>query len=187
MVVFTELLCPLPNWLAALNQAFADHGTDRIFGGKVINAHGSIIHAGMVLNDNNAPVSAYLHLNTDFAPANKERSFPMMDHMVCLSANLFLNLGGFSPRAGIYALMDLCLKARQRNKDNTTCIFIPGLQMLKPNDVQHIPAQDAIFFFARWHGLLWDNEESLYHNEGISHQQLDAARMAQAQKQVNGF
>ena len=83
--------------------------------------------------------------------------------------------------------MDLCLKARQRNKDNTTCIFIPGLQMLKPNDVQHIPAQDAIFFFARWHGLLWDNEESLYQSEGISHQQLDAARMAQAQKQVNGF
>jgi len=187
MVVLTELLCPLPNWLAALNQAFTDHGTDKIFGGKVINAHGSIIHAGMVFNDNNAPVSAYLHLNTEFAPANKERSFPMMDHLVCLSANLFLNLGGFSPRAGIYALMDLCLKARQRNKDNTTCIFIPGLQMLKPNDVQHIPAQDAIFFFARWHGLLWDNEESLYQSEGISHQQLDAARMAQAQKQVNGF
>jgi hypothetical protein len=187
MVVLTELVCPLPNWLAVLNQAFATHGADKIFGGKVINAHGGIVHAGMVLNNNNAPVSAYLHLNTDFAQANRERSFPMMDHMVCLSADLFLNLGGFSPRAGTYALMDLCLKNRLKKNDNTTCVFLPDLQMLKTHNVQHIPAQDAVFFFARWHGLLWDNEESLYQSEGISHQQLDTARMAQAQKQVNGF
>jgi hypothetical protein len=111
----------------------------------------------------------------------------MMDHMVCLSADLFLNLGGFSPRAGTYALMDLCLKNRLKKNDNTTCVFLPDLQMLKTHNVQHIPAQDAVFFFARWHGLLWDNEESLYQSEGISHQQLDTARMAQAQKQVNGF
>lgn len=187
MIVLTELVCPLPNWLEVLNKAFADHGAGKIFGGKVINAHGGIIHAGMVLNNNNAPVSAYRHLNTDFAPANKERSFPMMDHMVCLSADLFLNLGGFSPSAGIYALMDLCLKARLKKNDNNTCVFLPGLQLLKPHDVQDIPVQNAVFFFARWHGLLWDNEESLYQSEGISHQQLDTARMAQAQKQVNGF
>jgi hypothetical protein len=187
MIILTELISPLPNWLAVLNKAFADHGTDKIFGGKVINTHGGIIHAGMVLNNNNAPVSAYLHLNTDFAPANKERSFPMMGHMVCMSADLFLSIGGFSPKAGTYALMDLCLKARLKKNDNNTCIFLPELQMLKPHDVQSVPTPDAVFFFARWHGLLWDNEESLYQSEGITHRQLDTARMAQAQKQVNGL
>ncbi|MCG8551385.1 MAG: hypothetical protein MI799_13365 [Desulfobacterales bacterium] len=187
IIVFTELACPLQNWLAVLNKAFSTHGTDKIFGGKVTTAQGSIVHAGMVLNTNNSPVSAYLHLNTGFAPANRERSFPMLDHMVCLSAGLFLKSGGFSPRAGTYALMDLCLKIRQQTQSNNTCVFLPGLQILKPHEVQEIPAGDALFFFARWHALLWDNENSLYQNEGISPRQLDAARMAQAQKQVNAF
>jgi len=182
IAVLTELVCPLANWLAALNRAFATHGTDKIFGGKVINPHGSIIHAGMVLNTNNAPVSAYLHLDAGFAPANKERSFPMVDHMVCLSADLFLKLGGFSPGAGTYALMDLCLKARHGTDDNNACIFLPGLQMLKNHYVQPPPAGDAIYFFARWHARLWDNEDSLYKHDGVSPRQLDAARMARAQK-----
>jgi hypothetical protein len=100
---------------------------------------------------------------------------------------VFLSIGGFSPKAGTYALMDLCLKARLKKNDNNTCIFLPELQMLKPHDVQSVPTPDAVFFFARWHGLLWDNEESLYQSEGITHRQLDTARMAQAQKQVNGL
>ncbi|WP_321494905.1 hypothetical protein [uncultured Desulfobacter sp.] len=182
IAVLTELACPLANWLAELNRAFSTHGPDKIFGGKVINSHGSIVHAGMVLNANNAPVSAYLHLGADFAPANREQSFPMVDHMVCLSADLFLKLGGFSPRAGIYALMDLCLKARCRTNNNTACIFLPGLKILKNYSNQSPPAKDAIFFFARWHAILWDNEDSLYQSQGISHQQLDAVRMARAQQ-----
>ncbi len=111
----------------------------------------------------------------------------MLDHMVCLSADLFRKSGGFSPKAGIYALMDLCLKIRQHTKNNNACVFLPGLQILKTHDVQEVPAGDALFFFARWHALLWENENSLYQSEGISPQQLDAARMAQAQKQVKAF
>ena len=182
IAVFTQRTCPLANWLAALNRAFSTHGPDKIFGGKVINSHGSIIHAGMVINTNNAPVSAYLHLDTDYAPANKKRSFPMVDHMICLSTNLFLKLGGFSPKAGTYALMDLCLKARYKIKSDNACIFLPGLQILKNHHVQPPPANDAIFFFSRWHATLWENEDSLYKYDGVSPQQLDAAHMDRAQK-----
>ena len=186
IVVFTELACPLADWLDALNSAFAAHGTDKIFGGKVINSHGSIVHAGMVLNTNNSPVSAYLHLGADFAPADKERSFPMLDHLLCLSADLFLKLGGFSPEAGAYALMDLCLKARLGTNSNNACMFLPGLKILKDHNLKLPTTDHAVFFFSRWHALLWDNENSLYQSEQISFEQLDTARMAQARKSGPG-
>ncbi len=141
----------------------------------------------MVININNSPVSAYLHLNHRLAPANRERSFPMLDHMVCLSADLFRKSGGFSPKAGIYALMDLCLKIRQHTKNNNACVFLPGLQILKTHDVQEVPAGDALFFLPDGMHCFGKMKTASIQSEGISPQQLDAARMAQAQKQVKAF
>ncbi len=182
IAIFTELVSPMPHWLTALNKAFSTYGAHKIFGGKVINAFGSIIHAGIILNTNNAPVSAYQHLDHRFPQANIERAFMMLDHLVCLSRTFFSDLGGFSPRTGANALMDLCLKAGFETKDTRASIFLPDLQLLKKGPAANTTAEDAIHFYARWHGVLWANEDALYKQDGITRQQLDAARMARAQK-----
>ncbi|MCG8684765.1 MAG: hypothetical protein MI892_07820 [Desulfobacterales bacterium] len=185
-LVFTsELDCPLPNWLKALNNGFSKYGTKKIFGGKLINKFENIVHAGMVMNVNNAPVSAYLHLDSRFVHANKERPFLMVDYVVALSRDFFAELGGFSPNTGTNAYMDICLKAHQLTKDESCCIYLPQMEFLKNSPTATSPSKNAIHFYAKWHGMLWDNEDRLYEDDGISPLQLDAARMTRAQELAN--
>lgn len=185
IVIFSQLDCPLPNWLSALNNGFTKYGKNKLFGGKLINKFENIVHAGMVLNANNAPVSAYLHLDSQFRQANQERSFLMMDHMIAGSRSFFAQLGGFSPETGSNAFMDICLKARQHTNDQSCCIFLPGLEILKNSPTTSPSYESAIHFYGKWHGILWENEAKLYEDDGISSLQLDAARMTRAQQLAN--
>ena len=182
IAVLSELACPTANWLSVLNESFSKYGSQKVFGGKILDPSGSIIHAGIVLNANNAPVSAYMHLDDNFAQANREREFLMVDHMVSLSRKFFARLGGFSPETSENAILDLCLKARDNTGYEDACIYLPGLVMLKNPESKNPGQEAAIHFYARWHKVLWDNEDNLYKKDNISRQQLDGMRMARAQQ-----
>lgn len=184
-VFFSELACPKPGWIDALSTGIKKHGAKKIYGGKVINKFNNIIHAGVVLNGNNAPVSAYLHLDSKFPHANKERPFQLLDHLLALSTDFFCDLGGFSPEAGANSFMDICLKANNHSGDVPSCIFLPDLEILKETPKIIHNHDDSIYFYAKWHGLLWDNEDNLYNKDNVSKLQLEAARMTRAMEISN--
>ena len=182
LVIFSELLFPFPQWITHLKTGMATWGENKIFGAKIINKFKNIVHAGMVLDANHSPVSAYRHLSFDFPEANRERPFQMLDGFIALSRNFFANLGGFSPEAGPYAFMDICLKAFEQTKDWNTCVFLPQCTLLQDYTRPPLSPDQAIEFFGRWHGTLWDSETRLYEADGISPTRLDEARMARAQE-----
>jgi len=169
---------PLENWLACLGQAIEDYGTKRLFGGRIENLFGSLVHAGMVLNPNNSPISAYQNLDADFPNALKERSFQILDHCIAVDRNFFLELGGFWNKSGGYAFMDLCLRAKQYTGDIDVAMYLPKVRFLQLD--QQTPSTDqdaAIHFYGRWHGVLWDNEDKLYAKDGISRMEVQKALM----------
>jgi hypothetical protein len=146
-----------------------------------MDQRGSLVHAGMVLDKNHSPVSAYKHLASDFPPAIKERSFKMLGHFICIHRDFFHELGGFWEKTGKFAFMDICLRADIYRKKNDTCIYIPDAGMVSLNDNNDpFNSDDSICFFGKWQGVLWENQEALYTKDKITKAELDAARMAQA-------
>ena len=176
-------LLPLPNWLYHLKRGIEQYGEDKILGAKIMDQRGSIVHAGMVLDKNHFPVSAYKHLASDFPPAIKERSFKMLDYFICIHRAFFHQLGGFWEKTGKFAFMDICLRADTYRKKDDTCFYIPHAGMVSLNDNNDpFNPDDSIYFFGKWQGGLWENQDSLYETDKITKAELDAARMAQAMK-----
>ncbi len=169
---------PLEDWLACLGQAIENHGKKRLLGGRIESLSGGLVHAGMVLNPNNSPISAYQNLDAEFPKALKERSFQILDHFIAVHRNFFLELGGFWDKSGGYAFMDLCLRAKEYTGDMDVAMYLPKVRFVQIDQQSPSTDQDAaIHFYGRWHGVLWDNEDKLYAQDGISRMEVGRALM----------
>jgi len=169
---------PEENWLYNIREAIEKYGSQRLFGVRIENPFGSLIHAGMVLNPNHAPVSAYEHLATDFPAALKERPFQLLDYFIAINREFFLELGGLGPKMGRYAFMDLCLRAREKSGNEDVAIYLPRVRFIQLVEKRRkLDVDAAIEFYGRWHGTLWDNEDRLYNQDGISRMEVQAALM----------
>ena len=180
ILFFSELVVPCENWLAIINRGFEKYGSRQIFGAIIENKYHNIIHAGVVFNSNNSPVSAYKHLDADFPHANKERAFQALDYFIAIKKELFIELGGFWHKAGEYAFMDLCLRTSNDTQDPEIATLLPQLHLLKLKESTGLNLENSINFFSRWHGRLWDNEDILYKADGVSNLQLESARLTRA-------
>jgi hypothetical protein len=181
LIFLEKNLAPLKGWLSCLDRAFSKHGNNKLFGARICDQNGKIASAGIVIDHNNAPVCAYPHLNMDFPGVLKQRSFQMVDHMVALKKKLFLTSGGFTPDAGGYWMMDLCLKTLQSTNDGDTVIYLPDLKMIFLGPVPaKTKTDDAVYFYGKWTGHLWESEKKLLQEDKISQQDLAHAKMAAA-------
>ncbi|MFH2060658.1 MAG: hypothetical protein ABIJ59_17370 [Pseudomonadota bacterium] len=181
LVFMNQGLTPTSAWLDELKNGFATHGTQKIFGARVINRFKNIVHAGIIVNPNNEAMSAYAHLDENFPPALTERPFPMVDHFLCMNRSLFFKTGGFHTKTGKYKFLDFCLRTRDILQDPDAVIYLPKLRLLQPgNNLVPHKDEDSIFFHSRWHGELWENEDLFYKKDGVSCLQLEAARMTRA-------
>ncbi len=177
-------LVPFPHWLACFGKGFERHGRKKIFGARILDETGSLVHAGMVVDINNSPVAAYPHLEPEFACAMKERPFQMLDYVLCADRNVFCKLGGFVPQAGKFAFMDLCLRANQE-QGNDSCMYLPKVCLMFQTPRSDDFDQDAsVYFYGKWHGTLWENQMSLYEEDHITQDQVDTARMNRAASTV---
>lgn len=176
-------LMPMPKWLYHLKNGIKKYGKTKILGARILDRRGSILHAGIVLDKNHAPVSAYKHLAAEFPAAMKERSLKMLDLFICINKNFFHEVGGFWGKAGKFVFMDICLSADTFGKENDSCTYIPKACMVSLGEkIEPSVFDDSIYFFGKWHGALWENEEKLYATDKITSAELNAARIAQSMK-----
>ena len=178
-------LAPLKGWLDCLNNAFLKYGKNKLFGAQICDNNGRIANAGMVVDHNNSPVSAYQHLNTNFSGVLKERSFQMVDHFVAIKKNLFFKTGGFTPDAGKYLFLDICLKACQSTNDPNTIVYLPKLKMIF---LDHLNPKknpdDSIYFYGKWNGCLWESGKKLHQEDGISSKDIAHAKITSAMEAI---
>ena len=181
LIFLSSRLVPLPGWLKALGRGIQKHGRNKLFGGRITDNQGKIIHAGMVVDTNSQPVSAYIHTRADFPPALKERPFQIVDLLAAMERDLFLKVGGFSENSGGKAFMDLSLTMQRRSCADHPVIYLPKLHLTTPM-AETIPTttDDIIYFSGRWTGALWPSESKLYHNDGVNQEKLAGERMAAA-------
>ncbi|MFO7752581.1 MAG: hypothetical protein R6V41_05625, partial [Desulfobacteraceae bacterium] len=151
LLFFRNCLAPLPEWLDLLKKGFETHGDATIFGSRIADGNNQIVHGGVAVDHNNAPVNLFSHLDIDFPAALKKRALMMVDHFCGVEKNFFCRLGGFTKKAGDRIFPDLCLKARKQNKDTDSAVYLPDVKMLmleKPP--AKTDAESSAYFFARW-------------------------------------
>ncbi len=185
LIFLEKNLAPLKGWLDCLHQAFLKHGSDKVFGAQISDRNGKIASAGVVVDRNNTPVSAYRYLQVDFASALKERSFQMVDYFVAMKKNLFCKIDGFTPQAGKYLFLDICLKAALCTRDPHAVVYLPDLKMIFLDHIhQKDLPDDAIYFYGKWNGCLWESEKNLHETDGISREALAHAKLAAAMQSI---
>lgn len=186
LLFFDMNILPMPEWLYHLKKGIKKHGANCILGARIIDKRNCLVHAGIVLDTNHAPVSAYKHLGAQFPQAMKARSFKMLDYFICINKTFFHRLGGFCETAGQFAFMDICLRADTYEKSKDRCQYVPEACMVSFNENKKIfNPEDSIYFFGRWHGVLWDNQNTLYSADKITKADLDAAQIAQSMATAN--
>ncbi|MCP3873433.1 MAG: hypothetical protein GY699_09805 [Desulfobacteraceae bacterium] len=182
LIFMEKTLAPTQGWLTALKEGMTNFNKNTIFGARIINKFNNIVHAGMVVNANGSPVSSYLYVDKKFPPAQTQRPFMMVNHFLCLNKNTFLKIGGFEAKAGVYAFLDYCLKSTKISNHQETVQYLPRLELIQvAPKTSAISKDDSIFFYSKWHGSLWENEDRLYQKDGVSKLQLEAARMTRVQ------
>lgn len=183
LIFLDRYLAPLNGWLDVLGKGMAGNASSGIFGGRICSRQGKIAHAGLVVDRNHTPVSAYRHLDMDFPGVRKQRSFQMLDHCVVLKKSVFVRAGGFSSGAGNYRFMDLCLKIDRITDNKDAVMYLPELKLIfldTPPD--RAAGGQSIYFYGRWHGTLWESETHLHEKDGFSPRDLDQARVTAAMR-----
>ena len=167
-------LLPQARWLYFLKKAIKKHGITKILGARIIDRKNSILHAGIVLDENHSPVSAYQYLAGDFPNANKERGFELLDHFICINRKVFHSMGGFWEPTGKFMFMDICLRT-------DACMYVPDVCLVSLRERPSLFDPDAsICFWGKWHGKLWENQEALYEADNITKKEMMAARLSQS-------
>lgn len=186
LIFLEEGVCPVAKWMDYLNKGFETWGEKKIFGAKLFNQYNNIIHAGMIIDINNQPVSAYQHLDHKFPHVCRSRPFQIINHFVCINRRFFLLNGGFESKSGTYLFMDLCLRISQIIQDPEPVIYLHDVELIshhkKSDEVKY---DGAIFFYSKWHHLLLESESKLLKSDGVSTLQIEAARMTRAMETAN--
>ncbi len=185
LIFLEKKLAPLKGWLDCLDHAFLKHGDGKIFGASISDQKGKIACAGMVVDHNHTPVSAYRYLQMGFPSALKERSFQMVDYFVAMKKKLFCKTGGFTPQAGKYLFLDICLKTIQYKDDADAIVYLPDLKMIFLDHLyQRENPDDAIYFYGKWNGCLWESEKKLHEVDGISPEDIAQAKLTAAMQSI---
>lgn len=184
--IFLDLnLAPLTGWLTELKQGFKEHPDAFLAGGRIADTNGRIANAGVVIDHNNSPVSAYRYLNMDYEPVLKERPFQMTDHFLALKRETFFTMGGFSQHSGRFRFLDACLKAAQVNEAESPVIYLPDLKLIFLDQVPGFENRDdAVYFFAKWHKQIWESESRLHIEDGVTLDKLDKDKLSAAMQTV---
>jgi hypothetical protein len=181
LVFMTDSLIPLPGWLHHLDRGIKNHKKTTLMGARILTPGNSIHHAGLLIDNNHAPVSAYKHVAADFPNALKERPFMLLDHFISINHAFFHKIGGFWEKAGKFLFMDICLQADTFNTSKNSCMYLPDVCLIAMDtkDDMFYP-DDSIWFYGKWHGHLWENQAVFYAENQIGKTDLDAAMLAQS-------
>ena len=109
----------------------------------------------------------------------------MVDYFVAMKKNLFCEAGGFTLQAGRFLFLDICLKAFQLTQDPHTVIYLPDLKMIFLDPFyQKETMDDAIYFYGKWNGCLWESEKKLHMIDGISLEDIAQAKLTAAMQSI---
>jgi GT2 family glycosyltransferase len=160
----------LEGWLDVAEKEF-EFG---IVGGQVLNPNGLLWHIGLAFDVNQSPFSIYRLLPREFSGALRQREFNAVEVPFLVSRELFCRLGGFNPALrNRFEDVDLCLAVKQAG---LRVLYTPRSTMTRRvASWQPEPEQDRssrIYFYSRWTGSLWQDDERYLKEDGLTHDAL---------------
>ncbi|MDD9303638.1 MAG: hypothetical protein HUK40_15360 [Desulfobacter sp.] len=78
--------------------------------------------------------------------------------------------------------MDLCLEHGKTNKEG--CTYLPKVCLTALTDCKQTNPNEAVQFYGKWQGHLWETQDAFYKKEKISREALNTARLAKSMANI---
>jgi GT2 family glycosyltransferase len=170
-------LCVLPagvipqsGWLEAMMKAMEEDDRVGIVGGRVVYSNGLIAHAGIAFDANFSALRLYRLLPGDFLGACKTRNMRAVADCLLIRRECWESAGGMDETIESYLFeVDFCLQARSHGWE---VLYEPQSLFLSLNEDAERREADRLWFYGKWMGLLWPDEERYWQEDGVTQERL---------------
>jgi hypothetical protein len=161
---------PQPGWLEAMTKALEQDNRVGIVGGRVVYSNGLIAHAGIAFDANFSALRLYQLLPGDFSGACKTRGMRAVADCLLVRRECWEAAGGMDEAIESYLFeVDFCLQARTHGWE---VLYEPQSLFLSLNEDAERREADRLWFYGKWMGRLWPDEERYWQEDGVTQERL---------------
>ncbi len=161
---------PQSGWLEAMTKALEQDNRVGIVGGRAVYSNGLIAHAGIAFDANFSALRLYRFLPGDFLGARKTRNMRAVADCLLIRRECWESAGGMDEAIESYLYdVDFCLQARSHGWE---VVYEPQSLFLSLNEDAKRREADRLWFYGKWMGRLWPDEERYWQEDGVTQKRL---------------
>lgn len=161
---------PQPGWLEAMVTVMEEDETVGIVGGRLVYSNGLVAHAGIAFDANFSALRLYQLLPGDFSGACKARNMRAVADCFLVRRECWESLAGMDEAFESYLYdVDFCLQAESRG---WKIMYEPKSLFLSLAEEREKKAADRLWFYGKWMGQLWPDEERYWQEDGLTQERL---------------
>ncbi len=161
---------PQPGWLGAMMAAMEEDERVGVVGGRLVHPNGRVAHAGIAFDANFSALRLYQFLPADFSGACKTRGMRAVADCLLIRRECWESAGGMDEAIESYLHdVDFCLQAESMG---WKIIYEPKSLFLSLSGEREKKAADRLWFYGKWAGRLWPDEERYWQEDGVTQELL---------------
>jgi hypothetical protein len=163
-------MVPQAEWLETMTRAMDADEKIGVVGARIVYRNAILAHAGIAFDGNFSPVRLYRFLPGNFAGALKARKIRAVADCFLIRRECWNSAGGMDG-AFESALhdVDFCLQARSGGWE---VAYEPQSLLVSLDEGRDKMAGDRLWFYGKWMGQLWPDEEKYWQEDGVTQEAL---------------
>jgi hypothetical protein len=161
---------PQPGWLEALIDAMNADDEIGVVGARIVYPDALLAHAGIAFDGNFTPTRLYKLLPGNFPGACKTRPMRAVADCLLVRRECWEAAGGMDEVLEDYLYdIDLCLQA---GVSRWKVVYQPQSVLVSVGDAEEKSDADRLWFYAKWMGSLWPDEERYWQEDDVTQEKL---------------
>ena len=161
---------PQPGWLQAMIEAMSADDQIGVVGARIVYPDAQLAHAGIAFDGNFTPTRLYKLLPGNFAGACKTRQMRAVADCLLVRRDCWEAVGAMDEALEGYLYdIDLCLQA---GVSGWKILYQPQSVLVSMSEAEEKSDADRLWFYAKWMGQLWPDEERYWQEDGLTQEKL---------------
>jgi hypothetical protein len=172
-------IVPQPGWIDAMVESMSGNDSVGVVGGRIVYTNALLAHAGIAFDGNFTPARLYKMLPGDFSAACKTRNMRAVADCLLVRRECWDAIGGMDEAIENYLCdIDFCLQAGAAGWE---VVYQPQSLFAVTSEEEARNDSDRLWFYGKWMGNLWPDEERYWQEDGLSQEKL-----LQLYRQIHG-
>jgi Glycosyl transferase family 2 len=163
-------IVPQPGWLEAMLESINENDGNGIVGARIVHPNALLAHAGVAFDGNFTPTRIYNMLPGDFPGACKPRGMRAVADCMLVRRDCWESIGGMDEALKVeFCDVDFCLQA---GAAGWHIMYEPQSVLISLSEPQGKSDADRLWFYGKWMGNLWPDEERYWQEDGVTQEKL---------------